>query len=99
MDTILSNTKRYFKNKKENKIILEKNFKIKHSFEKRFEESKNILEKYPNRIPIICERLTTEIPDIDRSKYLCQMIYLSQILCMLYVKELSYRLKNLFTYL
>ena len=71
MDTILSNTKRYFKNKKENKIILEKNFKIKHSFEKRFEESKNILEKYPNRIPIICERLTTEIPDIDRSKYLC----------------------------
>ena len=46
MDTILSNTKRYFKNKKENKIILEKNFKIKHSFEKRFEESKNILESF-----------------------------------------------------
>ena len=45
-------------------------FKDKHPFEKRLLESSRIMEKYPNRIPIICECVGGEVPDIDRNKYL-----------------------------
>ena len=47
-------------------------FKSKHSFEKRQEEAQRILTKYPDRIPVICERdpRSRDIPDIDRKKYL-----------------------------
>ena len=49
-----------------------KTFKERHSLEKRIEESRNIMEKYPNRIPIICEKWGSDpdIPEIDRKKYL-----------------------------
>ncbi len=47
-----------------------KDYKNTYAFEKRFEESKRIKEKYPDRIPIICERYTVGDPDIDRKKYL-----------------------------
>ena len=47
------------------------NFKNKHAFNKRKEESDNIIEKYPDRIPIIVQKHgTTELPDIDKCKYL-----------------------------
>ena len=42
----------------------------KFPFEKRKLESERVLAKYPNRIPIICERYTVGDPDIDRKKYL-----------------------------
>ena len=47
-------------------------FKDAHSFEKRLNESVRIRQKYPNRIPIVCEKdpRSTDIPDIDRKKYL-----------------------------
>jgi len=45
-------------------------FKDKHSFVKRQEEAQRIREKYPNRIPVICECIGGEVPDIDRKKYL-----------------------------
>jgi GABA(A) receptor-associated protein len=47
-------------------------FKQNFSFEKRLEESLRIRQKYPDRIPIICERMKTEkkIPNIDKNKYL-----------------------------
>ena len=45
-------------------------FKDKHSFVKRQEEAQRIREKYPNRIPVICECVGGEVPDIDRKKYL-----------------------------
>lgn len=45
-------------------------FKNKHAFSKRNEEATRILKKYPGRIPIICECLGGEVPDIDRKKYL-----------------------------
>jgi len=43
-----------------------------NSFEKRFNESKGILEKYPNRIPVIVEKFKKckDIVDIDKNKYL-----------------------------
>ena len=49
-------------------------YKIKKTFEERQKESKEMLDKYPDRIPIIIEKLTnkndTIIPDIDKNKYL-----------------------------
>ena len=47
-------------------------FKAKHTFEKRKEEAERILAKYPQRIPVICEKdpRSRDIPNIDRQKYL-----------------------------
>ena len=47
-------------------------FKYEYTFEQRFTESNRVLNKYPDRIPIICERLKTSIncPLIDKKKYL-----------------------------
>ena len=39
----------------------------------RFSESKRIMEKYPDKIPIICEKdknSSSNCPDIDKNKYL-----------------------------
>ena len=69
MEETAYNIRRFFD---EGKAYLTKAtpFKDKHSFEKRSLESSRIREKYPNRIPVICECLGGEVPDIDRKKYL-----------------------------
>lgn len=42
-----------------------------HPFEKRELEAKRIREKYPDRIPVICEKDSrSDIPEIDKKKYL-----------------------------
>ena len=46
-------------------------YKKKYKFEQRLKESTNIKKKYTNRIPIIIERnKKSELPDIDKHKYL-----------------------------
>jgi len=47
-------------------------FKQVHPFEKRRTESTNIIRKYPDRVPVICERnpRSTDIPSVDKKKYL-----------------------------
>ncbi|KAL9260669.1 Autophagy-related protein [Drosera capensis] len=46
-------------------------FKFEHPLEKRQAESTRIRDKYPDRIPVIVERAEkTDIPDIDKKKYL-----------------------------
>ncbi|PWY99373.1 putative ATG8-essential for autophagy [Testicularia cyperi] len=46
-------------------------FKNEHSFEKRKAEAERIRQKYPDRIPVICEKADrTDIPTIDKKKYL-----------------------------
>ena len=46
-------------------------FKSKHSLDHRLSESMRIREKYPDRIPIICEKINrADVPDIDKEKYL-----------------------------
>ena len=70
MDSII----RTFKNAKrhyEDTRIITDTFKSRHSLEKRIEESTRIIGKYPDRVPVICERLTKKVPKIDRAKYLC----------------------------
>lgn len=51
----------------------EKNFVDTYTFEQRSTESKKILDKYPERIPVIVERskaCSDEIPHIDKKKFL-----------------------------
>ena len=46
-------------------------FKEENSFDKRKTESTKIRNKYPDRIPIICEKNDgSDIPTIDKKKYL-----------------------------
>ena len=47
-------------------------FREKYDLEKRVDESKRVLEKYPDRIPIIVERSKkcNDIKDIDKNKFL-----------------------------
>lgn len=46
-------------------------FKSKHSFEKRRKESMNIIEKYPDRLPVIVEKQeTSDVVNIDKNKFL-----------------------------
>jgi len=71
MNNVLSNINHYVTQRKEIKKIQTENFRMKFSFEKRLEEASRITEKYPERVPIICERITPNIPEIDRKKYLC----------------------------
>ena len=71
MNNVLSNINHYLNERSETKKIQTENFRAKFSFEKRLEEATRIIEKYPERVPIICERITTNIPEIDRKKYLC----------------------------
>lgn len=51
----------------------ENNFKKNNSFEKRCEESERVRIKYPNRIPVICQRASTNIPGSNKTKYLVPM--------------------------
>jgi GABA(A) receptor-associated protein len=47
------------------------NFKKKYSFEERVEESKKIIKKYPNRIPVIVEASSDcNLKKIDKNKFL-----------------------------
>jgi len=55
----------------ENKKILESKFQNNNSYDKRLGESSTISEKYPERVPIICERICKNVPELKRTKYLC----------------------------
>jgi GABA(A) receptor-associated protein len=50
--------------------IKKREFKDKFSLTQRITESSKIISKYPERIPVICERIGDTVPDIDRKKYL-----------------------------
>tara|TARA_B100001094_G_scaffold333398_1_gene411472 strand:- start:28413 stop:28763 length:351 start_codon:yes stop_codon:yes gene_type:complete len=50
---------------------MENTFKKKYSFEKRLEESRDIIEKYTGRVPIIVEKHhDCTLPTVDKCKYL-----------------------------
>tara|TARA_B100000925_G_scaffold284328_1_gene259208 strand:+ start:29 stop:436 length:408 start_codon:yes stop_codon:yes gene_type:complete len=68
---LLFRAKRAYENTQKNKKIDKSEFMNRHPFEKRLEESKRILDKYPNRIPVICERISNNVPQVSRKKYLC----------------------------
>jgi GABA(A) receptor-associated protein len=48
-------------------------FKNRYSVDERWEEAHRVINNYPDRVPIICERANTSSidgPDIDKNKYL-----------------------------
>ncbi|GES78331.1 autophagy-like protein 8 [Rhizophagus clarus] len=46
-------------------------FKDEHPFDKRKAEAERIRQKYPDRIPVICEKVEkSDIATIDKKKYL-----------------------------
>ena len=47
-----------------------KDFKELYSFQQRKEESTRILQKYPDRLPIICQRSNNKIVPLLKKKYL-----------------------------
>lgn len=60
-------------------------FKLKNTFESRLEESTKIRKKYPDRVPVVCEKISKSsnqsIPSIDKIKYLVPMdLTISQFL-------------------
>ncbi len=52
--------------------MAKRSFKYQYTLEQRIKESTRILSKYPDRIPIICEKSKTfdNLPTIDKSKFL-----------------------------
>mmetsp|Transcript_65078 Transcript_65078/g.179837 ORF Transcript_65078/g.179837 Transcript_65078/m.179837 type:complete len:175 (+) Transcript_65078:40-564(+) len=52
-------------------FTMSKPFKEEHPLEKRKSEAERIRAKYPDRVPVICEKADrSDIPDIDKKKYL-----------------------------
>jgi len=53
-------------------IKMSKPFKEEHPLEKRKSEAERIRAKYPDRVPVICEKAdkSGDMPDIDKKKYL-----------------------------
>ncbi|ONK61650.1 uncharacterized protein A4U43_C08F32160 [Asparagus officinalis] len=46
-------------------------FKEEFTFGERFEESRDILSKYPDRVPVIAERFSrSDLPEMEKRKYL-----------------------------
>jgi GABA(A) receptor-associated protein len=47
-------------------------FKRQFTFEDRIQQSTRIISKYPDKRPIICEKINNQhdLPDIDKNKYL-----------------------------
>eukprot|EP00754_Rhynchopus_humris_P041211 Rhum_TRINITY_DN24811_c0_g1::Rhum_TRINITY_DN24811_c0_g1_i1::g.180235::m.180235/K08341/GABARAP, ATG8, LC3; GABA(A) receptor-associated protein len=49
-------------------------YKESRTLESRKMEAERILKKYPDRIPVICEKhAQSDVPDIDKTKYLVPM--------------------------
>ena len=53
-------------------MFTKKTFKQQFSLADRFLETKRVLEKYCDRVPVICEKSysQTDLPEIDKIKYL-----------------------------
>jgi len=65
-------------------------FKSEHTFDQRKAESERVRGKYPDRIPVICEKIDkSKIEDIDKKKYLVP----SDLTCGQFVYVIRKRLK------
>jgi len=45
-------------------------WKNEHSFEKRYNDARRVKDKYPYRVPVICEQGDNNIDILDKRKYL-----------------------------
>jgi GABA(A) receptor-associated protein len=51
-------------------MLILNSYKVKKSFNERHIEASRIRSKYPDRIPIICEKTSELLNDLDKFKYL-----------------------------
>jgi GABA(A) receptor-associated protein len=62
-------------------------FKRDYNFQKRMEEANRVINKFPDRVPIICEKsrnASNDCPDIDKCKYLVPKdLTMGQFLCVI----------------
>lgn len=72
MDIVVSNIKSIANNLGYSNETLEHTFKTEFSFQDRFNEASNVLNEYPDRVPIIVERANNcnNVAIIDKRKYL-----------------------------
>ena len=70
METIVNKAKSLINEINTDKTYIQ--FQQTHSFQKRANEAQRIIDKYPDRVPVIVEKdyRCKDIPDIDRKKYL-----------------------------
>lgn len=76
MEQVVSLTKIFVTGSKNNTQSNRSDFKNDHTFNNRQMESLRVLNKYPDRIPIICQRhpnSSNDCPQIDKIKYLTPM--------------------------
>ena len=45
-------------------------FQHKYTLQQRMDESSRIIAKHPDRIPVICEKASNHLPNIEKCKYL-----------------------------
>ena len=67
-------------------VAPEKRFRDKYPFEERYFESNRVLEKYPDRLPVIVERTVqnNSLPDDPKKKYLVpRAMRLGELLCVI----------------
>ena len=71
METIKRNIKKIFNEKVNDYVdyLGYSPYKNQITLEKRLEQSNKIMEKYPNRLPIICD-VSKKLPPLDKHKYL-----------------------------
>ena len=74
INSIISKTKKATRKveKMANSFIVQPTFKERYSFQTRLDEATRIMQKYPDRVPIIVERSKTEkeMELINKNKYL-----------------------------
>lgn len=63
-----------------------RNFKQQFTFQKRLEESSRVLYKYPDKIPVICEKYIEQVdlPDMPNKKFLVPFyLTVGQFICII----------------
>ena len=68
-------------------------FKREFSFQKRCAESSRILLKYPDRVPIICEKSNgqLDLPDLDKKKFLVPLDFTMRQFILVIRKRMNLR--------
>ena len=72
-------------------IMYATSYKQRYSIERRLSESTKILEKYPDKIPVICEKAKgQDLPHINKTKYLVPSdLSVAQFVCVIQLLGLT----------
>ena len=103
MDQVVSLTKTFITGTKNKLPNNRSDFKTDHTFNNRQMESLRVLNKYPDRVPIICQKhpnAGSECPPIDKIKYLTPVdLTLSQFMYVIRKRVNLHSSKALFLFI